>query len=464
MKPSSAIAVLFTAAFASSAHADPLVFEAQDIMYAMSVDVGKPDGDAGKRTLAGLEAVLGSPHGGVSADVVEQLHQTFVSAHQAPVPVNWEYKSAEIEISGYNEQIFQGLNTLADMKASGFNTVTFNFHCDRGQSIDESAPEYYPWERHLGCELGFNFLDGSSQEALKVYIAEAKNLGLRVNLKPMFLDLTSEGQRFGYKYGEVSVEKFLYGDAPNWDGYVPRILRIAALGEKLGVEYLTIGTEFGNLNPKMMHSDDWNQIIADVRKVYSGKLMYSHNFGGDGTVKELKKMVDFVKLIDILGINYFPPLVMDGSKNYTVEQAANKLERFKTDSENLVEFLADFSGEVPTKLVMSEVSFPSFRGSVNWMFRHTCDLENTGKSGWMYEKGPLAAKQPSVSASLVLAAAWYDVFADQPWIYGASHVFWYRTWVDSERNSEFKNSGNADCAETIFENVHLRRLIESYYM
>lgn len=464
MKPSSTIAVLFTAAFTSSAYADPLVFEAQDIMYAMSVDVGTPDGDAGKRTLAGLEAVLGSPHGNVSTDVVEQLHQTFVAAHQAPVPVTWEYKSAEIEISGYNEQIFQGLNTLADMKASGFNTVTFNFHCDRGQSIDESAPEYYPWERHLGCELGFNILDGSSQEALKVYIAEAKKLGLRVNLKPMFLDLTSEGQRFGYKYGEVSVEKFLYGDAPNWDGYIPRILRIAALAEKLGVEYLTVGTEFGNLNPKMMHSEDWNQIISDVRKVYSGKLMYSHNFGGDGTVKELKKMAEFVKLIDILGINYFPPLVMDGKKFYTVEQAANGIAGYSNDGEVLTEYLSDLAKESSAKIVMSEVSFPTWRGNINWMFRHTCDGDNSGKSGWEFTKGPLSPKQPSTAASLVLAAAWYDVFAKQPWVHGASHVFWYSTWVDSDNATDFVQSiGIKECGKTLYENKHLMEIISSYY-
>jgi hypothetical protein len=447
-----------------SAYADPLVLEAQDIMYAMSVDVGRPDGDAGKRTLAGLETVLGSPQGGVTNEVVEKLYQSFVSQHEARQPVTWDYKSAEIEISGYNEQIFEGLKTLADMKASGFDTVTFNFHCDRGQAIDKSAPEYYPWERHLGCELGFNILEGSSQEALKIYITEAKKLGLRVNLKPMFLDLTSESQRFGYEYGKVPVDKFLHGDAPNWDGYVPRILRIAALGEKFGVEYLTIGTEFGNLNRKMMLLEDWQEIIEGIRGVYSGKLMYSHNFGGDGTVDELEKMKSFISSIDILGINYFPPLVMDGATHYTVEQAASGLEGYRTDGKVLTDFLADFSTKVPAKIVMSEVSFPTWRGSINWMFRHTCDGENSGKGGWEFTKGPLAPKQPSMSASLVLAAAWYDVFADEPWVYGASHVFWHSTWVQSDANEDFVvASGIRECGKSLHENEHLRNVMASYY-
>jgi hypothetical protein len=174
-------------------------------------------------------------------------------------------------------------------------------------------------------------------------------------------------------------------------------------------------------------------------------------------------MKSFISSIDILGINYFPPLVMDGATHYTVEQAASGLEGYRTDGKVLTDFLEDFSTKVPAKIVMSEVSFPTWRGSINWMFRHTCDGENSGKGGWEFTKGPLAPKQPSMSASLVLAAAWYDVFADEPWIHGASHVFWYRTWVDSERNAEFVNSGNEQCAIPIFRNEQLKRIIVSYY-
>lgn len=464
MQKSTAAAAMVMCILGGSISAEPLVLEAQDVMYAMSVDVGRPDGDAGKRTLAGLTTVLGSEHNVVSADVVEQLYKKFIDRHKAATPVNWEYKAAEIEISGNNPAIFDGLQTLSEFKETGFNVVTLNFHCDNGPKIDESAPENYPWERHLGCSLGYNILDGSSKEALKVYIEEAKRLGLKVNLKPMFLGLAMNTSIYGYSDRNVQVNEFLYGSEPKWDGYVPRILRIAKLAESYGVEYLTIGTEFGNLNPKLMLSDDWTKIIADVRQVYSGKLVYSHNFGGDGTVKELNKMRDFVEQIDILGINYFPPLVMNGAKIYTVEEAASGLENFKADGKSLGKFLEDYAQQVPTKIVMSEVSFPTWRGNINWMFRHTCDTENAGKSGWEYTKGPLAPKEPSVAASLVLAAAWYETFADKPWVYGASHVFWHSTWVDDPRGIDFITEiGIKQCGQTLYENDYVRTIVSSYY-
>ena len=249
-----------------------------------------------------------------------------------------------------------------------------------------------------------------------------------------------------------------------WDGYKDRIIRIATLAEAYGIEFLTIGTEFGNLNPDLMKAEDWIEIVAEIRKVYNGKLMYSHNLGGDGTLAELESIEPFIELIDILGVNFFPHLVLDGAKFFEVDEAANAFRSVKVDGKNLLRTLEEMSVRIDAKIVMSEVSFPTWRGNINWMFRHTCDSENIGKSGWEFSKGPLAPKEPSVAASLALAAAWYEAFADMPWIYGASHVFWHSTWVDDPRGIEFvKSIGLRECGKTLYENEHVRSIVASYY-
>ena len=62
--------------------------------------------------------------------------------------------------------------------------------------------------------------------------------------------------------------------------------------------------------------------------------------------------------------------------------------------------MKSLSAEFGKKIILTETSFPTWRGSVNWMFRQKCDFNNKGKKDWIYTKGPLAVKEPSAIAAL----------------------------------------------------------------
>jgi hypothetical protein len=444
-----------------------LVLEAQDLLFAMGYPVGKPDGKFGGKTAAALNEETGLDLMEVTADTLKPLYENFVSnVLQKSTKVDWQYRAAEFTISGgRSPNVYLGLNTLDDLLNTGFNVVTYNFHCDRGYKIDNAAPEHYPLERQLGCDLAYSELDGSSKDALQVYVDEAKKRNLQINLKPMFLDLTSSGQSYGYEDGKVPVEGFLYGDLPTWDGYLPRLIKIAEYAEKNKIEYLTIGTEFGNLNREIMWSKDWPGIIAKIRNIYSGKLIYAHNLGPKYSLSDLLLLADFAKNIDFMAINFFPNNLLEGRKFYTADEVNQALVQAQFDGANLLKSLSDFSEKINKKLIMSEVSFFTWRGSFNWMFRNTCDFYNAGKKDWIFTKGPLAVKEPSIAASLVLASGWMDAFAQLPFVHGASHTFWYQTWVDIDPNDPFVlSSGVNECGKAIANNDYLKAIFRRYYL
>lgn len=444
-----------------------LVLEAQDLLFAMGYPVGKPDGKFGGKTAAALKEETGLDLMEVTADTLKPLYENFVSnVVQKSTKVDWQYRAAEFTISGgRSPNVYLGLNTLDDLLNTGFNVVTYNFHCDRGYKIDNAAPEHYPLERQLGCDLAYSEYEGSSKDALQVYVDEAKKRNIQINLKPTFLGLTSSSLGYGYKEGEVPVEGFLYGDLPTWDGYVPRLIKIAEYAEKNKIEYLTIGTEFGNLNRKIMQHEDWPSIIAQVRRVYSGKILYAHVVGDKNSLDDLFELERFSKEIDYMAVNVFPNRLLDGRKFYSSDEVTQALIKAQFDGINLLKSLNDFSERIEKKLIISEVAFFTWRGSFNWMFRNACDFDNAGKTDWIFTKGPFAVKEPSIAASLVLASGWMDIFSQLPFVHGTSHVFWYETWVDVDPNDPFVlSSGVKECGKAIANNDYLKAILRHYYL
>lgn len=442
------------------------VLEAQDLLYSMGYPVGKPDGKFGVKTASAIEQELGLIGSTVNEEIINSLYGQFANkAAEKAVHIDWDYRAAEFLISGgRSPNVYLGLNALDDLMDTGFNVVTYDFQCARGYTFDNKAPEYYPLERQLGCDLAYSEYNGGSKDALQVYVDEAKKRNLQINLKPMFLDLTSSGQRYGYEDGKVPVEGFLYGDLPTWDGYVPRLIKIAEYAEKNKIEYLTIGTEFGNLNRKIMQHKDWPSIIAQVRRVYSGKILYAHVVGDKNSLDDLFELERFSKEIDYMAVNVFPNRLLDGRKFYSSDEVTQALIKAQFDGINLLKSLNDFSEKIEKKLIISEVSFFTWRGSFNWMFRNTCDFYNAGKKDWIFTKGPLAVKEPSIAASLVLASGWMDAFAQLPFVHGASHTFWYQTWVDIDPNDPFVlSSGVNECGKAIYDNLYLKDILRSYY-
>ncbi len=89
----------------------------------------------------------------------------------------------------------------------------------------------------------------------------------------------------------------------NWklwkDSYQNYILRYAKIAEEAGAEMFSIGAEFTRLTAAK--PDYWQELIQEVRSVYSGKITYAANW-----YKEYEK-VNFWGDLDYIGIQaYFP--------------------------------------------------------------------------------------------------------------------------------------------------------------
>ncbi len=110
----------------------------------------------------------------------------------------------------------------------------------------------------------------ASDDDLRHVIRYAHNLGLKVMLKPHIdlhnLDNPIDG-RFDINFG---------ADEAGWSAwfasYTHFIIHYATLAEELNVEYFTVGTELGGTTGR---TDQWREVIRQIREVYSGSLTYA---------------------------------------------------------------------------------------------------------------------------------------------------------------------------------------------
>ncbi|MDP3769979.1 MAG: hypothetical protein Q8R40_03535 [bacterium] len=104
-------------------------------------------------------------------------------------------------------------------------------------------------------------------------------------------------------------------DRDTWfRNYTALTTRYARIAQALGVAQLCIGTELISMSTRDGHPTNtqrWNDLIAQVRSVYSGKLTYSANWGtGFG---DEKARIDFWPALDFIGISAYYNLRGDGS-------------------------------------------------------------------------------------------------------------------------------------------------------
>jgi hypothetical protein len=87
---------------------------------------------------------------------------------------------------------------------------------------------------------------------------------------------------------------------PAWfASYRTFILKYAALAESMKAEWLAVGVELKSAT--LEAPGEWPSIIADVRKVYHGKLVYSANW-------DEADHVTFWPLVDAVGVQMYAPL------------------------------------------------------------------------------------------------------------------------------------------------------------
>ncbi|MDD3089585.1 MAG: hypothetical protein PHT95_06555 [Candidatus Omnitrophica bacterium] len=135
----------------------------------------------------------------------------------------------------------------------------------------------------------------SSDVSVRHAIKRAHDVGIKVMLKP-HIDLID---RYDGTYCRSDIGFSTEDDWQAWfKNYQKFILHYARMAEKLKVDIFCVGTE---LEFTTQRSDLWRtMVISEVRKVYSGKLVYAANWD------EYSK-VEFWNELDYVGIDaYFP--------------------------------------------------------------------------------------------------------------------------------------------------------------
>ena len=158
----------------------------------------------------------------------------------------------------------------------------------------------FGWQRGLDAPEIFvassgRVLWGESDEGLETTARLARGLGIHTLLKP---HLWITGPDHGKWSGDIRMKT--PADWAVWfASYEEFILHYARLAERTGIEALSVGTELRGTLPG--HDAEWRKVIAEVRKVYHGRLTYSANWHGE------YEEVPFWDLLDTIGVqSYFP--------------------------------------------------------------------------------------------------------------------------------------------------------------
>jgi hypothetical protein len=244
----------------------------------------------------------------------------------------WQ-RGANIQPS-YSTEFFSTAfrDSLAQLKATNANYVTF------------VIPLYQPNLTSTTINAGN---DTPTDEALAHAIDTAHSLGLKVNLKPHIESQTGEWR------AEIDPP-----DRQAWfTSYGTILKRYAQIAKDHNVEQITIGTELIKLSANDYNTANtglWEQLIAELRALYSGSLTYAANWG-IGWADE-KNRITFWNKLDVVGIDAYYPLGID-YYNMSVENMKSHWNTWYVND------ILPFAQKVQKPIVFTEIGYRSTTGA-----------------------------------------------------------------------------------------------------
>ncbi len=176
-----------------------------------------------------------------------------------------------------------------------------------------------------------------SSRSLRHVIITAHKLGIKVALKP-HIDLID---KYDGTYWRADIGFACENDWKKWfDAYGKFILKYARLARDLDVELFCIGTELSFTTQK---EAEWRELIAKVRKIYPGKLVYAANWDNF-------KNIRFWDELDYVGIDAYFPLTYKSDP--TVDDLKKGWEKWKSD-------LEIWQKKINKPIIFTEIGYPS---------------------------------------------------------------------------------------------------------
>jgi len=252
-----------------------------------------------------------------------------------------------------------------------------------------------------------------SRKSLKHVIKKTHDLGMSTMLKP-HIDLISKGEG---TYWRADIGFASERDWQKWFAeYEKFIISYARIAEKMDVEIFCIGTE---LSFASQRTSDWKNIISEIRKVYSGKLVYAANWDNF-------KNIEFWDELDYVGIDAYFPLT------YTTRPTLEDLKGGWTKWKNEI---ALWHSKINIPVLFTEIGYASTAGAPY--------------SPW---KGG-SFGNADISIQALCYKAFFDTIWNEPWFAG---VYWWK-WDTNVR------AGGVYNRQFTPQNKPAQKIIEANY-
>lgn len=301
--------------------------------------------------------------------VIHTLRANGVSTTTAPAEapnkpsVTREFCGITLQLhSGWAEHPFE--KYIDQISRSGANTVSF------------VIPAYQ--ENGSSTSIFLDLRKAPSDKRLIGLIAHAQRRKLWVTLMPVVLLENAREDEWRGKIAPQDWDRW-------WENYTNVVVRYARIAEQTGVAIFTVGSE---LISTELQTDRWRELIAKVRKVYTGRLCYSANW-------DHYQPIEWWDALDLIGMTTYYDLT-DGEKP-TLQRL---LKAWQPIKKNVLEWRA-------------KIKRPLFFTEVGWPNQETC-----AQYPWNY----YASTTPDPEAQANCFEAFFQTWINEPAV--AGFVIW----------------------------------------
>jgi hypothetical protein len=156
-----------------------------------------------------------------------------------------------------------------------------------------SLQAIYRMETGTSNEVVRHPTSSPSEAALLRTFRQARDLRLRVMFFPT-LNMRDEADNELWWRGNIHPSDWDLW----WRNYTAFNAHLADLAQQGGAEWYSVGTEMATTHP---FPDRWRALVAEVRRVFKGKIVYSVNFDSHDSFT-------FGDCLDVIGINTYDPI------------------------------------------------------------------------------------------------------------------------------------------------------------
>ncbi len=225
-----------------------------------------------------------------------------------------------------------------------------------------------------------------TNDRLAIWIEEAHKRGMKVMLRPLMDEqtLVTTGH---WRGSIVPTDTFAW-----FLSYQDLIVGYARFAEEHGVEMFNIGSELNSLESS---TDYWLALIENVKEVYSGKLIYSANWG-------VSERVEFWKELDYIGLDAF--FNLEAEDHATTEELVEAWQPW-------IDMLERQQEEVDMPIIFTEIGTQSAVGSYREPWKWVHDTEPSEQAQAAYYAASCQAVQQIPE---IVGLSWWAFRSEMP--------------------------------------------------